>query len=415
MWIREEIQSLSRSLTLSGGKKDLTRIEDLGEYLHELEESSEEESSSDFLSNEEEPSFSTDFDNELPSLPEESESENNFSTDYSSGEFSSEFSSEFETEPNEAEEANFSSDDFLTQSESESALEESSWELEEEPKEETKFEEPSLDNDLFSEAEQEPEIEERPTAVFTPPPAMEREYKAPETFSDVRTFSESSSFTTTATEANPSFSVLLKEIRFLEDVTDILALLKEFNLLNGTEEQTKERLMRGSFLIPRVSEYVAIFLAHKLRRFDIDIQLGFSDEIHPPKHQEKPELGIVSKHNLYQNQGHHFQFEDSKLDINQIIVAATPSLEGYQVIRYLGVASEHQVVDSEVIMDEESVEVPKHYKELASRLKAHALKSNANAVLGLNYQLTPLPSEFGIGGNKYRLTCTGNLVWVNRI
>lgn len=403
---------------MSGGKKDLTRIEDLGEYLHELEESSDEESFTDFSSETEEaPSFSTEFDNELPSLPEEEASEDNFSNEFNS-EFSSEFTSDFET--NLEEESGFETGSFLEPGPNEEGLEATSWE--EEPKEEMNFEENIGEETLFETPvlEEDPIIEEEPLAEtgsldFTPPPAQEREYKAPETFSDVKTFSESSSFTTTATEANPSFSVLLKDIRYLEDVTDILALLKEFNLLNGSEEQTKERLMRGSFLIPRISEYVAIFLAHKLRRFDIDIQLGLSDEIHPPKHQEKPEIGIVSKHNLYQNQGHHFQFEDSKLDINQIIVAATPSLEGYQVIRYLGVASEHQVVDSEVIMDEESVEVPKHYKELASRLKAHALKANANAVLGLNYQLTPLPSEFGIGGNKYRLTCTGNLVWVNRI
>lgn len=400
---------------MNGGKKDLTRIEDLGEYLHELEESSEEESFTDFTSGEEDSSFSTEFDSELPSLPEEESSEESFSSEFES-EFSSDFSSNFETS-SEEENAFESTDPFQESDSSEESFEEAtSWE--EEPKEEISFEEEAPNEEALFEEEPakesipEPEIE---APLFTPPPSVEREYKAPENFSDVKTFSESSSFSTTATEANPSFSVLLKDIRYLEDVTDILSLLKEFNLLNGTEEQTKERLMRGSFLIPRISEYTAIFLAHKLRRFDIDIQLGFSDEIHPPKHQEKPELGIVSKHNLYQNQGHHFQFEDAKLDINQIIVAATPSLEGYQVIRYLGVASEHQVVDSEVIMDEESAEVPKHYKELASRLKAHALKSNANAVLGLNYQLTPLPSEFGIGGNKYRLTCTGNLVWVNRI
>lgn len=173
--------------------------------------------------------------------------------------------------------------------------------------------------------------------------------------------------------------------------------------------------MRGMLLIPRVSEYAAIFLAHKLRRFDVDIQVGLSDEIHPPKHQETPETGIVSKFNLFQNQNHHFHFDDPKLEISQIIVAATPSLEGYQVLRYMGVASEHKMLDSHIVEDEGSDEVPRHYQELAQKLKAHALKAHSNAVVGLNYQLTPIPSEFGMGGHKYRLTCTGNLVWVNKL
>jgi uncharacterized protein YbjQ (UPF0145 family) len=192
-------------------------------------------------------------------------------------------------------------------------------------------------------------------------------------------------------------------------------MLKELSLLVDSEEQTKSRLMRGMLLIPRISEYAAVFLAHKLRRFDIDIQVGHSDEIHPPKHQEVPETGIVSRHSLYQNQGHFFQFDDAKLELSQIIVAATSQLEGYQVVKYIGVASEHKMLEGYVVEDENSQEVPIHYHELAQRLKAHALKAHSNAVVGLNYQLTPIPGEYGISGTKYRLSCTGNLVWVNKI
>ena len=166
--------------------------------------------------------------------------------------------------------------------------------------------------------------------------------------------------------------------------------------------------MRGMLLVPRISEYAAIYLAHKLRRFDIDIQLGLSDEIHPPKHQETPETGIVSKLSLYQNQTHQFNFDDPKLEISQIIVSATSQLEGHQILRYMGVASEHKMIEPHLVEDSESTEIPLYYQELAQKLKAHALKAHSNAVIGLNYQLTPI-------GRKYRLTCTGNLVWVNKL
>ncbi len=349
-------------------KKDLTSIEDLGEYLHEI--NSDDDSS---------------FETFEPSTEEEAPP-----FDASSG---------FEFAGNTEETTSFESsetfsDEVVTEEEITNPVEEVSF----------------LSEDSIDE-----EIEKTPTPSYEPEPIIEAPVKAPETFEEVKKFAESSSFTGMAVEGNPSFSVLLKNVRYVEDVNDILSLLKELGLLSDSEEQTKSRLMRGHLLVPRISEYAAIFLAHKLRRFDIDIQLGLSDEIHPPKHHEAPEVGLVSKASLHQNQSHHFHFDNSKLELSDIVVAATPTLEGHHVLRYLGVASEHKMLESDVVEDESSTEIPKHYQELAMKLKAHALKAQANAVVGLNYQLTPLPAELGHSGQKYRLTCTGNLVWVNRL
>lgn len=422
---------------MSNEKKDLTRIEDLGEFIHELnndedflpdlpaseeETSSFEESSLDFGTTEETPAFgeeSSSFEaSGDPFTSSEETTDFGSSTDFGTSDFgTSDFGSSTDDTP-------------FSLSEEESKTEESqtaSWNTDVPLNDEPLFGEattPTLTSSPVTEAtpEAEPEPEPEPEPEYTPTPEPEptpyiqdKEYKTPETFEDLKKFSESSSFTGMATEGNPSFSVLIKNVRYIEDVNDIVTLLRELNLLMDPEDQIKGRLMRGMLLVPRVSEYASIFLAHKLRRFDIDIQVGLSDEIHPPKHQETPETGIVSKFNLYQNQTHHFHFDDPKLEISQIIVAATPSLEGYQVLRYMGVASEHKMLDSHVVEDSESSEVPRHYQELANKLKAHALKAHSNAVVGLNYQLTPIPSEFGMGGHKYRLTCTGNLVWVNKL
>jgi uncharacterized protein YbjQ (UPF0145 family) len=386
---------------MSDNKKDLTRIEDLGEFIHEL---NEEDTSSSFESTEtdEAPAFNvSSFDSEDPfsesvTQPEEAPA---FGTDTSS--FTVEESGDF---------ASTSEDPFGT---TEEAPADFSLPAEPEtlPDDGDLFAEPVVTEKQDTTEIELPSLEDVPIPEFTPPPArpiIEETYKAPENFADLKKFAESSSFTGMAVEGNPSFSVLIKNVRF------ILSLLKELKLVIDQEEQTKARLMRGVLLVPRISEFAAIFLAHKLRRFDVDIQVGLSDEIHPPKHQETPETGVVSKYNLYQNQSHHFNFSE-RLELSQIIVAATPSLEGHQVLKYLGVASEHKMVDSSVVEDENSSEVPKLYTELAQRLKAHALKVQANAVVGLNYQLTPIPSELGLNGQKYRLSCTGNLVWVNKL
>jgi hypothetical protein len=392
----------------------MTRIEDLGEYLHELGKDEEDTSTSDS--------------SEVPELPTE---EIDFgSTDFATSEESSFGSSEEETTFNTEETTftseetadfgatDFGSTDFET---TEEVSTEDPFSIEETPSflDAAPISEPVVESisdsaeDSFFESEEEPEDDFIPEQVISKAP--EQIYKSPENFEDLKKFAENTSVSGMGAEGNPSFSVLLKNIRYIEDVNDILALMKELGLLSDPEEQIRQRLMRGHLLVPRISEYAAIFLAHKLRRFDIDIQVGLSDEIHPPKHQEAPETGLVSKFTLYQNQTHHFHFDDPKLEISQIIVAATPNLEGHQVIRYLGVASEHKMLDGHIVEDEDSAEIPRYYSELAQKLKAHALKANANAVIGLNYQLTPLPTEYGMIGSKYRLSCTGNLVWVNKL
>ena len=363
---------------MSNQKKDFTRIEDLGEFIHELNDESH-------LISEEEEALP-----EIPDLP--ADDKGSSSLDF---EMTEDFVSPvFETNSFEVA-ADFSPSEFLTSDSFDS-----------EPRE--------LARDLID-SSHEGEASGDSFTFHEPSNSPDSEYKAPETFEDLKTFSESSSLVGMATESNPSFSILLKNVRYIEDVNDIIGLLREFKMLADSEEQTRARLMRGMLLIPRISEYAAIYLCHKLRRLDIDILTGLSDEIHPPKHQERPETGIISKHNLYQNQTHQFNFENPKLEISQIIVAATSTLEGHQVVRYLGVASEHKMLESHVVEDENSSEVSSHYHELAQKLKAHALKANSNAVVGINYQLTPIPSEFGMGGHKYRLTCTGNLVWVNKL
>lgn len=390
---------------MSDKKKDLTRIEDLGEYLHELTE--DEEDIPDFpaensIENSEEDSL---FDSSF-----ESSFDSSFETSEEPG-LESSFETSFASEDDQSEEA---STDFLSESE-ESSNFESNLEFSEatfESEDPFTLSDSSLSEDPEPLEELSPDPEPIPSPVFEEPV---RQYKTPENFDDLKKFAESTSFTGMSAEGNPSFSVLIRNVQFIEDVNDIIALMRELKLISDSEEELKSRLMRGTLLVPRISEYAAIYLAHKLRRFDIDIQVGLSDEIHPPKHKEAPEVGMVSKFNLYQNQSHHFHFDDPKLDISHIIVAATPGLEGHQVVRYQGVASEHKMIESYLVEDESSEEIPRYYQELAQKLKAHALRAHANAVVGLNYQLTPLPSEFGSSSAKYRLTCTGNLVWVNKL
>ncbi len=379
---------------MSNDKKDLTRIEDLGEFIHEM--TVDEEVLGEIES-----------ETELPDLP--------FSEEDLSQDFGTVLETEFEN--NFEQESEFPPD-FQNTDEAENSLSSKSPTLyfEEQSQEElssdnTLNDPPFTDESILNETMLAPSLLEEENLKDQNRP----EYKTPETFEDVKNFSEISSFSQSSQEANPSFSVLIKNIRFIEDITDILALMKEFGILTDSEEEVKTRLLRGSLLIPRISEYTAIYLAHKLRRFDMEVELGLSELIHKHKHSDKPDVGIVSKHQLYQNQSHHFEFGHSKISLSDIRVAASHSMEGFEILHYLGVATEHKLIDGATLENEDSEEVMSIYQELAHKLKAHALKANSNAVVGLVYQLTPIPSESGMGRPKYRLSCTGNLVWVNKL
>lgn len=395
---------------MSDNKKDLTRIEDLGEFLHEMDESSEE-------------SLNEQENLAPPELPATEESTLNLdnTSDFSSGELSSDFEHNSEEafpsnednnsftlqEDNSFTDNNFEQENTISLEGENNEQQNSPSSFEESHEQENNFLEeiaqPQEPISSFKEEEKEEEIKEIEIT------------RVPENFEEIKTFSENTSLTGQGVEANPSFSLLVKEIKYLEDIEDILTLLREFKLITDSEEQTRARLTRGSLLIPRISEYAAIYLAHKLRRFNVEIELGPSDEIHPPKHQEKPEIGLVSKFNIFQNKTHNFEFNDKEIELNQIIVSSTTNLDHYQILKYIGIASEHAILEKDSIQDEDSSDLQFHYKDLAQKLKVHAQINQANAVVGINYQITPIPTELGSENHKYRLSCTGNLVWVNKL
>jgi len=426
-------------------KKDLTRIEDLGEFLHELNnenESYEVEAETHNISGlpdipsdsfeEDPPAFGeetsfetseelTTTDEDPFSVPESTEeeageslfgesSETDFGSDFSSATEESSFESVEPAWGENTEDSPFETSSF--EENTEPAQEEEINFLAEETPEEVELEieeETSFDSDPTPEP-----VQEEVTSFYDSGTREDFKEHKTENFDDVKKFAENSTYSSTTAEANPSFSILIKNVRFTEDASDIAHLLNELKIMTNIDE-TKKSLNRGSLLVPRISEFAAVFISHKLRRFDADVLVGLSDDIHPPKNGADSEVGLVSKQHLYQNHAHSFDFSRPKVDLGSVIISTSPQLDQYQILRYLGVASEHAILDSAVVEDETSSKIQFHYEELAHKLKAHAVKLNANAVIGINYHLTPLPSEFSMGPARYKLACTGNLVWVNRL
>jgi uncharacterized protein YbjQ (UPF0145 family) len=225
-------------------------------------------------------------------------------------------------------------------------------------------------------------------------------------FEEIKQFGEESSLSTQPAEANPAFSLILQNVVYQEDKEEIIELLKESRLFDADLESMTKSLERGSLLIPRVSEFVAIYLAHKIRKFSLTLKVGLADRLHPTKLHDS-DKGLINRKTLHQNHTHQFHFEKPTL-AQDIMLSTSGHLDGFRVIRYLGVATEHCWVDQKVVEDETSPQMQKIFSDLAEKLKPHALEKGANAVVGLNYQLQALD-------RKYKLLCTGNLAWLESL
>ncbi|MEI8346551.1 MAG: heavy metal-binding domain-containing protein [Pseudomonadota bacterium] len=249
----------------------------------------------------------------------------------------------------------------------------------------------------------------------------------PERFQEVRDFAQHLTYGP-VTSVMPAYSILMRNIKSKNDAESILGHLQEYGMLNPENEKLmRQSLNSGSLLIPHISEYAAIYLAHIFRRFDCDIQMGLADEIHPSDSYQAENAGLVDHQDIRQNHAEYVDLQNGPISLESIIISTTPTLENYEIIRYLEVVTEHALISWAQLKDhhqatpleksEEEIDVTEMvsqldiYRELSNRLRVQALKLKGNAVIGLRYQILAIPDEPGTG-RQYKITCTGNVVWV---
>lgn len=268
-----------------------------------------------------------------------------------------------------------------------------------------------------------------------------------ERLEDVKTFAQNFSYGKASVGGgNPPYTIIARHIKYQEEADDILDLLKEFGVVTDqNEKDTQRSLELGSLIIPQISEFTAIVLAHKLRRFDLDLEVGLSDEVHPGKSGETNPRGLLKKDNLRQNRSESLKLSDLDTSIKDMIITTGPQLPGYMVESYIGVQTTFAIVEeseleklqyvqkverekTEILNMEESFNSDLSseqafkdyqnsfhllYEDLTAQLKQKAFAQHANALLGLNFQLSPLQFERNHSRiNAYQITCSATLAIV---
>ncbi|RLA64756.1 MAG: hypothetical protein DRQ88_10490, partial [Epsilonproteobacteria bacterium] len=243
--------------------------------------------------------------------------------------------------------------------------------------------------------------------TFTPPPSAPST-STPSGMAEVQDFAKNISVGQALTPGNPPFSIILRNIKYSEDAEDLLRILKEYGIANDSNQDVfQQGLDTGSVLISQISEYAAIILTHKFRQFDLEIQMGLSDEIHPPKVKEGK--GLISKIGVDQNKEENADLNTGVDSPEIILLSTTPTLENYKINRYIGIITESTKISEE---DAQQLQegLDQNFEALTDKLKDKAFKLRGNAVIGITYQMSPLIPAKEKG---YTVTCAGNVVWVS--
>ena len=276
------------------------------------------------------------------------------------------------------------------------------------------------------------EIDDSDTSASTELKSTEAQssYKAPETFKDVRQFAHNISYGQVTRGGVPPFTLLIKGINFIDDIEDIKIILKEYGLYtDDNKELIDQSLENGTLILPQLSEFTAIFLANKLRRFSGDIQLGLSEEVHPSKGVNKQFKGLVSKENLLRNTRVSKGLTLESVSIDSMIVSTTPTISGQTIQDYLGIVTADVIVPEKFFEDSniESSDEPSenseilstftigssaYYQQLIEQIKIRAVQLKANAVVGLTYTVTPLVNyqDGEKTSSNYKIITTGSAV-----
>lgn len=459
---------------MSKGKKkdqDLTRIENLSEFIHEDDtavdrlfesfnspgkSSSSEDSATDSHDEEGSRLYNLDELEDSPETTEEVESEYSESSEsFDSSEVeTTDFSSEEESDFTDYQSTEEESDSFAESSWDSPLADDSPEESQEEYKEDKEEEAeedqlpPPIPEEInesffqeespssFSESEEEPSFEE-------PPYQVANHYSEVKSFGNNITPNEHFS-----TAANPPYSIVIENIQYKEDAKDLQKVLEDFEIITAANASDYQvAINNGRVLVPQISEYKAIMLGHALRKFNFSIQVGLSHQVFSPSVESAEFKGLISKKFSHQNLKENATRRERNFEIEDIHITSLSEIPDFEIIQLHDVKTLMSVISQEELqrlefvesalrahdfagnIDQSSIDEAMSetieaymsyqksfeylYSDMILRLRQEAFDLGLNAVLGINFNLTLLPT--GIDQKtSYTITCTSTFATVSK-
>lgn len=212
-----------------------------------------------------------------------------------------------------------------------------------------------------------------------------KDYVRPDDLRDINEFAEVNTGTDLSIEGNPPFSIIVSNIKYVEDTDQILEILIEHKIVKPEHESdAAASLRRGQILIPRLSEYCAVVLCHKLRQFNINLKMGLSYELQNSSTFEDSDKGLITRSNIRANVKSFEDLVNKSTSVNDIQVTTNNSFDNYDVIKNITVKSRTQIVPNDQLNSEEFDSIYSQVQEqLIDQLKQDALDLKGNALLNV--------------------------------
>lgn len=221
-------------------------------------------------------------------------------------------------------------------------------------------------------------------------------------------------------ENTPSFSLLIENIATQYEKDEIKRMLREIDFITDENSEALERsIENGKVIIPYISEYIGIFLAHKLRIHNFDLKLDLSESFGTQIDElQKGPLNVIT---LKQNKISSYDSEAKIFGVNDIIITTTSSFETHKIEKYHGPVIAERNIDladypknvielpiSESETKEFSLPGLKEiYLELTEELKQQACFKKSNGLIDLKFETLFLKED-----NLYKIMATATIVYI---
>lgn len=247
-----------------------------------------------------------------------------------------------------------------------------------------------------------------------------------ENFREVVEFGNNISYGKVQSGGNPAFSVMLKGIEN-DDFDSILGILNEHGLVGQNENIIRQSLDLGVLLIAQISEFSAIYLAGKLKKYATDINIGLSEQIHKSKSYDKENKGLVTKRSIYQNKDKKFTKERNNFSIEDMVVTINGQIPNTQIKNHIGVVATSRITalsdltrqDVEYNDEIQNAKLAIHsnviYDDLIKELSVIAYEKGANAVLSITYSMSALSQKDENDEVQYQIICSGDAVIIDKL
>lgn len=394
-------------------KSDITRIEDLEEFEHD------EEDLDDDL---EEFSFDESIDESEDQNEDLNEDDLDAEDDLDTVNFD-EFEEQDEYEdlendkPNNYEEQ----DNYFEETPHELSSDDSFLEFDDEISDE-----PSKE-DQSQQLEATKELETASSDIQAPDNVTETIFEPSKDITEISTSLNAISYGELPSPGNPPYSIKMTQIKYHEDTEFIIQILKEYHLINDdNKDDYLLSLQKGTLLIPRISEFLAITLANKLRVIQADMVIGLAHEIQTSELFNETERGLISKSSVNMNYEKNSAHQSIRTTQDDIMLATTAIPAGYHIEQHLGIATETTLLDMsqfpkesenlsetfEVLTEsgQRSHPLSKVYSKLSQNLKHQAFKQFGNGIVNLKYEVHPIVSDADPRLHYYQVVCTGDIV-----